>query len=153
MRDILVGMGKLLVVVAFAALAGCQLPIPQFSFLYDGINVTTPEEIEAWILDEHNIKELSDLEAWGKSAYVAWPSETMALRAGDCDCRAMLFGDMCIQILGYSPDAIRVITISGHTFVRVDGKDFLSWGAKGYTILVDDSWDEFLQFAARTHEL
>jgi hypothetical protein len=146
-------MKKWFVLIALAALVGCQLPIPQSQNLYNGIEVNTPEEIETWILDEHNIAETTDLKTWGKSAYVAWPSEIMDRRAGDCDCRAMLFGDMCIQILGYSPDSIRVITIEGHCFIQLDGKDYLSWNASGYTILVNDSWEEFQQFAARTHRL
>jgi hypothetical protein len=134
-------------------LSRCALQVPQFPTSYPDIGATSPGDIEEWITRE--LAETTDMEQWGKHEYWAWPEETITAMAGDCDDRALLFGDMCRQVLGISEDRIRFCKIylldCYHVMVRIDGSDYMSWSAEGYTLVEDMSWGRAMEIAAICH--
>lgn len=133
-------MRKVAVLLVLASLAGCSLPLPSVASVYDAEN---------WVLS--NITYADDMSTWGRADYWASPDETLALRKGDCDDRAVLFASIIHNELGVPSDSILFVKVSfpfpphteAHLLVRVDGRDYLGGGYYqeiAVTSYVDGMW-------------
>jgi hypothetical protein len=133
-------MRKVEVLIVLAALAGCSLPLP---------TVASIDDTERWIVD--NIAPMTDLAAWGKADYWQSPEQTLDLRHGDCDDRAILFAWIIHNELKIPADSILFVKVSfpfpshaeAHLLVRVDGRDYLGGGTYqeiAITSYVDGMW-------------
>jgi hypothetical protein len=134
-------------VLAFASLLGlvaCNFPVGELPQIHGAI------EAQTWVYQHIQYK--TDQELYGRQEYWAYPEETLANGAGDCEDMAILFAAIVAQD-GGNPE-LALLDLGGgdlHMAAEVDGVRYMDAGYETRAVVHTWTWAKAQDVTIRSH--